>query len=418
MLNICHGGEWHTVCVDDFLPCVSYGGSASGPVSSRSHSDALWVAMIEKSFAKLLGGYHGLSEVSTASALRDLSGCPCVTVSVPLTRDRHMLESADRAFWNRLAAYCSKNYIIIATSTPPRSRACPESLSNTSKYRDDRGLVINYTYTILDVKSSSLGDYLIQLRCPLNIENFSWTGEWSDTSDKWTEEMQYELEVNVEEDDRTIWMSYADFCEHFATLDVAMVKHAVRGRVEVPQWKTRRQRLWLTNMNDVSARLRPNVMCVLKVADVASEVFFSLHQSAISVGALHGNKRLSAIGLVVLRVTPDYCFELVCRSKCSISSCVEISELLPVGVYLVVPVTSSDEEEGEAVPDNDEAQAPPALIIDKSTGRFTERAEEVLSEMFGRLDGDMDGVGDQNYPRAHLVLVCKLLILLVLCCRC
>lgn len=407
MMNISHEGERKTFCIDDFVPCLCYDGIASGPICSRSHSSAFWVTLIEKSFAKLYGGYASLSKLSAASSLRDLSGSPCVTVDVPRTKEGHGSNNVDRVFWSRLASYCSKNYVLIAKSTPPRRINSPESFQNTSQYRDDRGLVINYTYTILDVKSSSLGDYIIQLRCPLNIDNFDWSGDWSDSSDKWTEELQYELEVNIDEDNRSFWMSYFDFCDYFAALDVAMVKHPHQGREGAPSsnWTSCRQKLWFTRLNDTSPQLRPSAICVLKVADSASEVFFTLHQQGLSTGESLDTKQLNALGLVVLRVTPDFCFEVACSSKYSVSSCIELSELLPVGVYLIVPVTyvENDRAKGAPLPNAIAGQDSLPPLIDTATGCFTKRADDVLSDIFARLDGDMDGVCD---ALTHLLARC------------
>ena len=61
----------------------------------------------------------------------------------------------------------------------------------------------------------------------MNIRNpwggFEWDGDWSDNSDKWTEEMIKAFGAVLDEEDGSFWMSFADFTKQFTSLDVCRV---------------------------------------------------------------------------------------------------------------------------------------------------------------------------------------------------
>lgn len=50
------------------------------------------------------------------------------------------------------------------------------------------GLVSGHAYTLIAAKQTSKGDRLVKLRNPWG--ETEWTGDWSDSSPLWTEQMQ------------------------------------------------------------------------------------------------------------------------------------------------------------------------------------------------------------------------------------
>jgi hypothetical protein len=54
--------------------------------------------------------------------------------------------------------------------------------------KDSTGLVAGHAYTLVSAKQTSKGDRLVKLRNPWG--SMEWTGDWSDSSPLWTEEMQ------------------------------------------------------------------------------------------------------------------------------------------------------------------------------------------------------------------------------------
>jgi len=72
------------------------------------------------------------------------------------------------------------------------------------------------------------GERLLRLRDPLG--SFEWNGDWSEYSNKWTNELREVLRSHEKE----FYMSFKDFVQHFETLDVCRVRNwdevRVRGR--------------------------------------------------------------------------------------------------------------------------------------------------------------------------------------------
>ncbi|CAM9849318.1 unnamed protein product, partial [Ectocarpus sp. 12 AP-2014] len=64
--RLCADGVWKEYIMDDFFPCLfsSYperggcsDGGGGGPCLSRAHGPALWVSMLEKAYARVVGSY-------------------------------------------------------------------------------------------------------------------------------------------------------------------------------------------------------------------------------------------------------------------------------------------------------------------------------------------------------------------------
>ena len=91
------GDSWTPVTVDDRLPC-----DASGvPLYARSaHPGELWVSLMEKAYAKLLGGYAALRIGHLPTALRALTGG--LPLTVPLDVDSSEASSGEPLSWERL----------------------------------------------------------------------------------------------------------------------------------------------------------------------------------------------------------------------------------------------------------------------------------------------------------------------------
>lgn len=86
--------------------------------------------------------------------------------------------------------------------------------------KDSTGLVAGHAYTLVSAKESSKGDRLVKLRNPWG--SMEWTGDWSDTSPLWTEEMQVRTAV--------LWWWL------IAVVGVGLVVGKCRGRWAVWRW--------------------------------------------------------------------------------------------------------------------------------------------------------------------------------------
>ncbi len=63
-------------------------------------------------------------------------------------------------------------------------------------------------------------EQLVQLRNPAG-QGGEWTGDWSDSSDQWTNQLKEDLEVK-DEDDGIFYMPYQSFKELFLRVGVCM----------------------------------------------------------------------------------------------------------------------------------------------------------------------------------------------------
>ena len=59
------------IVTDTLMPCID-----GKPCFARTHSDDLWVMIIQKAYAKILGSYERIESATEAEVLNDLTGAP------------------------------------------------------------------------------------------------------------------------------------------------------------------------------------------------------------------------------------------------------------------------------------------------------------------------------------------------------
>jgi calpain-15 len=80
-------------------------------------------------------------------------------------------------------------------------------------------MVNGHAYSILDARDILDGkERLVKLRNPWGT--FEWSGNYSDDSSKWTDDLKKELELKPDEKDGIFWMPYEDFLELFYMTDI------------------------------------------------------------------------------------------------------------------------------------------------------------------------------------------------------
>ena len=77
---------------------------------------------------------------------------------------------------------------------------------------------MGHAYSVLGTKGLSNGVRLVKIRNPWGNETF--TGAWSDNSDKWTDELAKEAGLNVNEWDGIFYMSIEDYAKQFETTQI------------------------------------------------------------------------------------------------------------------------------------------------------------------------------------------------------
>ena len=68
-------GEKKEVLIDDYLVCNKF----MRPAFSKAPNNKLWVAIIEKLWAKIHGSYGSIENGNSCTTLRDLTGAPTIT---------------------------------------------------------------------------------------------------------------------------------------------------------------------------------------------------------------------------------------------------------------------------------------------------------------------------------------------------
>jgi Calpain family cysteine protease len=99
-LLFCKNGEWQVVTVDDYLPCFP---KAEHIFSHTSDVNELWLTLLEKSYAKLHGGYSQILKGIPFDALMDLTGFPTLSMTL---RDESVYNLIENGYlWLILKAY-------------------------------------------------------------------------------------------------------------------------------------------------------------------------------------------------------------------------------------------------------------------------------------------------------------------------
>ena len=238
-LQLWERGRWRRVVIDDRLPC-GVDGQLLYARSLEPHE--LWVALLEKAFAKFVGGYPNLAGGFSIWALQALTGDDAYTLSRDSAKDAarpwyrvdmkhaptaenpravkwlHHLGAdgeterfADDLLFDMLLKYDRLGFIMNA--------------STCFSGRKD-GLVGGHAYSLIAAKRVKVKGSdpvrLLQLRNPWG--NFEWTGRWSDASAEWTTHKKVAKACGVDpgkpSDDGVFWMAYEDFLAYFDSIDV------------------------------------------------------------------------------------------------------------------------------------------------------------------------------------------------------
>ena len=67
------GGKPTFVVLDDYIPCNS---SSLQPLFSKPIGNEIWVLLIEKAWAKLIGSYYAAEMMTSDQFMEDLTGYP------------------------------------------------------------------------------------------------------------------------------------------------------------------------------------------------------------------------------------------------------------------------------------------------------------------------------------------------------
>ena len=176
VVKLCINGTWQEIVIDDYLPV--HPGTKRICFGSSKNSfgrGILWVSLIEKAWAKLNGNFDRIDMGTVDMGFIHLSGVP----SIGFKHEEYRAQK--EIIWNKLIqAEKSKHIMTAGTSEKEKQR---EAVMK-------HGLNANHCYSILSVHdlSSHRPVRILKLRNPWG--KCHWTGDWSDDSGLWTDELR------------------------------------------------------------------------------------------------------------------------------------------------------------------------------------------------------------------------------------
>eukprot|EP01112_Ceratiomyxa_fruticulosa_P010738 TRINITY_DN2856_c0_g1_i1.p1 TRINITY_DN2856_c0_g1~~TRINITY_DN2856_c0_g1_i1.p1 ORF type:complete len:614 (-),score=139.62 TRINITY_DN2856_c0_g1_i1:132-1973(-) len=200
-------GKWEEVRIDDRIPC----GSDGRPVFAHCQDpDEIWVPIIEKALAKMLGTYEALDGGFLEEGVVLLTGGRPQRVTVNDWKYKNGSQENADELWTKLNQYYKEGQMMGAAICS--GKEIPDKST---------GLISGHAYGVLSVRETNDKKYkLIQLRNPWG--SFEWKGKWSDGSKEWNSTYIKEM-GEVEKDDGAFWMSLEDFRRYYDKITVCRI---------------------------------------------------------------------------------------------------------------------------------------------------------------------------------------------------
>ena len=203
-INFYINGIWKMILIDDFFPTrnTSFKKFAFGYSTTKE----LWIPLLEKAWAKINGCYAKVTIGGLPNEVFDI--CTEAFSDYILIKNKNKTQ-----LWNELIEGEKKNYVMTAGTT-----------KNLNGFRLEKiGLTPGHAYTVLQALEIDPGtgpEKVVKLRNPWG--NFEYSGDWSDYSSKWSDELKKKYEFN-KKNDGVFYMAYNDFTQYFLTIGFGKV---------------------------------------------------------------------------------------------------------------------------------------------------------------------------------------------------
>lgn len=204
--------QWRVVTIDDYVP-MKFGQIRFAKCVDKNE---MWVPLMEKAFAKLMGCYEHITSGDFSEGMTNLTGegCEIYPLNPSLARDSNPATS----LWEKLKYFASEQFLM----------GC--AISHGGRERDRNGLLTQHAYAILRCCEPKLapGVRLVQLRNPWGMKE--WSGSWSDGSREWNAAVRAELN-HEDKDDGTFFMTFEDFLNNYTEMAVCRLLTDSVGKV-------------------------------------------------------------------------------------------------------------------------------------------------------------------------------------------
>ena len=195
-------GTWKLILIDDFFPArnTSFKKFAFGYSTNKE----LWVSLLEKAWAKINGCYAKVGAGGLPNEVFD--------ICTEAFSDYILIKKKSKAdLWKIINESEKKNYVMTAGTT-----------KNLNGIRLEKvGLTPGHAYAVLkalEIDTGTAVEKVVQLRNPWG--NFEYSGDWSDYSSKWTDELKIKYEFN-KKNDGIFYMAFDDFTQFFLTMGLS-----------------------------------------------------------------------------------------------------------------------------------------------------------------------------------------------------
>ena len=200
-------GKWELVLVDDYFP---YQGSRFKQfVFGSSCQNEIWVALLEKAWAKVNGCYAKIACGGEPNEVFD--------VLTEAYSEKHAINRKNGEYiWKICEEAYGKGYVMTAGTSGDVSGLDIEEM----------GLSPAHAYTFIRTYSVNTDkgiERVVKLRNPWG--NGEWSGAWSDSSKKWNESTKKQCEYQENRDDGVFYMSFDDFIKYYVTMGIVKLEH-------------------------------------------------------------------------------------------------------------------------------------------------------------------------------------------------
>ena len=314
-IKLCVNGEWTTVVIDDYFPCIPL----SSPLVTRSQSNELWILILEKALAKVFDCYYNLTCINISEFLLTLTGCPSFTYNIENIQGEEKKE-----IFNKIKNYVvEKKYLVIAISKMPEI----DNNNVDGENEDDNSLTVpNFGYTIIDIKTKYRPNLIVLRKVwydekkEANIENY--------LNNLINEYPSMISEIN----DSTLQLTLKDFLKEFSSLAVCFTKNweevHLRGK-------------FIKIDNNIDNNQVLSKWYYTTSLEKQTNLIISLFQDEDKFKENDSRKQLLDISISVLKFDLNKAeISHIQTYDFSLTSNLQLELNLPAGQYIIVPRTS------------------------------------------------------------------------------
>jgi hypothetical protein len=200
-------GEWQNVTVDTQLPWHQNDETALSVGESTKTN--FWLTLFEKAYAKAMGSYEALNDVSIKNTLVELTGGISKKIKINDKSD----ENEKKKLFEDLKRWVNQKYLLGCM----RFNEGEEDLNDSRSDNDeDEDIIFNSVYVVIDVQEAD-GYKLVYL---INYwKKGKWTKQFGQEDEAWETNKALKQKLDYEAfPDSTFWMSFDHWIENFNTL--------------------------------------------------------------------------------------------------------------------------------------------------------------------------------------------------------